>query len=104
MKNKLIILIFVVLVLAIFIWLMKPSDQVSTVSSVVEPQNSSTSSESSQHVAQQQSTTEIESQNDDPSVANSNGEAELFDTKSDLSIQPVDPETDPGNQVIEPKE
>ena len=26
---------------------------------------------------------------------------ELIDTKSDLSIQPIDPETDPGNQIVE---
>ncbi|WP_288366383.1 hypothetical protein [uncultured Acinetobacter sp.] len=28
--------------------------------------------------------------------------APLADTKSDLSIQPIDPEKDPGNQIIKP--
>ena len=26
----------------------------------------------------------------------------VFDTKSDFSIQPIDPDTDPANQIIEP--
>lgn len=34
--------------------------------------------------------------------SSSNSKEQLFDTKSDLSIQPIDPETDTGNQIVHP--
>ena len=98
MKNKIIILIAVLLILAAVVWLMKPDDSspIASSSAVVDefPLSTSTDSQSSSEalIVNETMSTQHEAEN--------RQQNELIDTKSDLSIQPIDPETDPGNQIV----
>ena len=99
MKNKIIILIAVLLILAAVVWLMKPDDSspIASSSAVVDefPLSTSTDSKSSSEalIVNETMSTQHEAEN--------RQQNELIDTKSDLSILPIDPETDPGNQIVE---
>ena len=100
MKNVTIFAIIILLLAVILIYL-KPSElksdsQDATVSSLKQDITSEQipNTQSSQ-VTQPQQQPDIE-------AVNPQSEEPLFDTKSDFSIQPIDPATDPGNQIVTP--
>ena len=96
MKNIALIAGFVGLI-AILVFTFRPDNQSQTIDNAVVP------SETAQQVVPQPSTQlnqEVTSAAN-PQLTAASEENNLHDTKSDLSIEPIDPATDPGNQIIE---
>ena len=99
MKNKIIVLIVIFLILAGVVWMMKPDDSppIASSSAVVSEFPLSDSREIQVSSEGWVDDKDVSTQPDVENIEQN----ELIDTKSDLTIQPIDPETDPGNQIVE---
>jgi len=101
MKKITFLLLGLVVILGALIWYFKPSDSTSTTTNNIRTENQTltdvheTKPQSKEHLIQAQPSSEP------IHIQNENSELSLADTKSDFSIQPIDPETDPGNQIVE---
>lgn len=97
-KSKLITLvIFVVLIIFILIYVFKDNSKNASQNTNAAPPASQTqknnTTDQEVHPTNASNNTNAQQQSDHPSEQET-----LYDTKSDLTIQPIDPEKDPGNQ------
>ncbi|AZN68242.1 hypothetical protein DX910_08110 [Acinetobacter haemolyticus] len=105
MNNKVKVILSIVIVFGLVIALVvyfKPANETS-VSVNMYPTETTSQSESNDKNAfttEARHPTQLVS-NVEQATTNTSGDNELVDTKSDMSIQPIDPETDVGNQIIE---
>lgn len=97
--NYKISIIAVILILAL-VFFLKPDASSTEIS---DQQDVSTTSQPAKATPLDSSLNQSVSSASASSEENLQGsqEEELFDTKSDFSIQPIDPATDPGNQLPE---
>lgn len=98
MKKSIILISITVFTIVCIVWFLKPSTS-SVVASVQNNNHQVQHTNPIQTPPNHQNSQSMLDSNQNNNVANSSNE-QLFDTKSDLSIQPIDPEKDPGNQVL----
>ena len=98
MKNLIVILISLIVVLAGLLWYLKPTETSTLTFNKSSEQQEVLQKEQSATAMTQ--TTESSAETVMPTSNTHLNENQLADTKSDLSIQPIDPETDPGNQIV----
>lgn len=100
MKKTLILISIGAVALIFIIWFFKPMTSNKAGQSIAEQQPVLSASN---NIATAGLTSENQSNNLDTSKKDGNQspeqEPQLYDTKSDLSIQPIDPEKDVGNQI-----
>lgn len=101
MKNTFFIILIIALVLGALVWLLKPEMSVDSSQSAEHAVQQSTQVSTYQALSnaadQQLQTSSL------ADIVAESSDQTLFDTKSDMSIQPIDPESDPGNQIVETK-
>lgn len=103
MNNKMKVILSIVIVFGLVIALVvyfKPTNETS-VSVNMYPTDTTSQSAPNDQNAFESHPTQLAS-NVEQAATSTLGDNELVDTKSDMSIQPIDPETDVGNQIIEP--
>ena len=88
----------ILILVVTIIYYLKPNQeqaiqQQNTASTVAAPLQETASAQVNEPI-------QNDSKPSDHSELSAAAEEPLFDTKSDPSIQPIDPETDPGNQII----
>lgn len=100
MKNTFFFIIGLVLVLSLLVWIFKPESSLNTTqasqNAIETSELSATQSAMSNDLDKQLHASNL------AEIVSDESNQESFDTKSNMSIQPVDPETDPGNQIVEP--
>ncbi len=106
MNNKMKVILSIVIVVGLVIALVvyfKPANETSVSANMHSTDTTSQSAPNDQNAFTTDAShpTQLAS-NVEQAAANTSGDNELVDTKSDMSIQPIDPETDVGNQIIEP--
>ena len=97
MKNITLLLLGVIVVLGSVLLYLKP------VEASKQPSSITTENPTSPELQPQMTSTDsqkILTEGEKPYSDSASSEVELIDTKSDLSIQPIDPEIDPGNQIL----
>ena len=99
-KNMFIALIVVILILffMLFLYLKPRSSEVGKPVQSVENKSNIQLETNSNTALREPSSSQTVVQSPH-STATASPEAVLYDTKSDMTIQPVDPETDPANKV-----
>lgn len=101
--NKVLIALSITVIAIIVYFAVAKSD-----SKVTQPAIDMASAPADLSMIEQPSTQHRANNNPNASTAHSSAEAvtddldPLMDTKSNLDIQPIDPETDPANQVVQP--
>ena len=102
MKNIVLMMVLVVFVVWGVIWYLKPNQPVNAFQ-----QANSLEKTSQQKELNHSAITNSENRALQNSAASDSAmqkhNSELADTKSDPSIQPIDPEKDPGNQLLDSK-
>ncbi|MCH7336580.1 hypothetical protein [Acinetobacter sp. NIPH 2699] len=105
MNNKVKIILSAAIVFGLVIALViyfKPTNEASVSVNMHPTDTTSQSAPDNQNVLITNASHPTQLASDTEQAAtNASGDNELVDTKSDMSIQPIDPETDIGNQIIQ---
>lgn len=96
MKNITLLLFGLIVILGAVLWYLKPVEASSKPPKVTQEQLLPVEQQHATVTDPQKTLIEGEK----PHLNTPSSEVALVDTKSDLSIQPIDPETDPGNQIL----
>lgn len=95
---KILIFSLILIILAVFIFYFKPFQSETTLQKVNN--KAETNVQSIQLEEHQPPITSSMPRATNLATVSNNGDYATFDTKSDLSIQPIDPEKDPANQIV----